>query len=47
MPHASGDDMDALLVMSLLVVSGAVGVGVAWVALSAVFVLLRHPLTEK
>jgi hypothetical protein len=39
--------MDALTVMSLFVVSGAVGVGVAWVALSAIFVLLRHPLAGK
>jgi hypothetical protein len=35
--------MDALLVMSVFMVSGALGVAVAWAAMSLLFLLLRRP----
>jgi hypothetical protein len=35
--------MDALLVMSVFMVSGAVGVAVAWATMSLLFLFLRRP----
>jgi hypothetical protein len=38
----------ALLVMSLLAVSGALGLGLAWVITSLIFILvLRRPLDQR
>jgi hypothetical protein len=36
--------MDSLVVMSLFLLSGALGIGLAWAAMSLVFLLMRNPM---
>jgi hypothetical protein len=46
MRHAFWKAMGALAVMLLFLLSGALGVGIAWAAMSLVFLLLASPVRD-